>query len=717
MTDWNDILKTVRSMHADADIRDLQRAYLLCCRVCTGEDPQAGEPRLRHPLEVARILAGLKMDMDTVVAGMLHELPEDGLITLKELRDEFGAGIADLVEIVNQIGKISFHSGEEKQAENFRRMLLATARDIRVVIVRLADRLDTLRILERYPESVRRQAAQEIFDIYAPLANRLGISWLKCELEDYAFRYLMPDVYADLAAKVAAKLKERDDYITSTKREIEDIMKRHGLRGTVTGRIKHLYSIYAKLKRQKIEFEQLYDLAAFRVIVRDVGDCYAMLGIVHSEWRPIPGRVKDYIALPKANMYQSLHTTVMGPSGKPIEIQIRTEEMHRVAEAGIAAHWKYKEGRVAERMDPRESGQLAWLRQMLEWHQELQGSREFLQSVKSDLLSDMVYVFTPTGEVRELPRGATPIDFAYSIHSGLGDHCFGAKVDGRLVPLRTELANGNIVEVLTSSSQTPSKDWLNFVRTSKARNKIRQWIKTAERSKSIELGREMLEKELRRHGASLKRALQMEAFHALAAERGFKNEEDLLAALGYGKITLGQIVGKLFPEEHPHPGPFLNIPENAPARPGSPRGSVVRIQGLDNVLFHFAKCCNPLPGDRVVGFITRGRGITVHVADCPHVHNEDPERLVEVEWPGRESAPRGVKIRVFCRNRKGALAAMTGAITDCEANILSAVISSRDEMYGVNLFEIEVSGLDHLNRVFDALTRLKDVDRVERVHS
>ncbi|NLC71588.1 MAG: bifunctional (p)ppGpp synthetase/guanosine-3',5'-bis(diphosphate) 3'-pyrophosphohydrolase [Desulfuromonadaceae bacterium] len=715
MVRLNDILEEVRSYQPDVNLDLLEKAYVFSAKVHKGEENLSGEPYLNHPLEVGYLLARLRMDLDSVITGLVHDVLEENLTDAATLKSLFGEVVAELVEGVTQIGRMSFRNVAERQAENFRKMLLATARDIRVVIVKLADRLDNMRVLSQQPEAVRRVVAQETFDIYAPLANRLGISWIKCDLEDYSFRYLTPEVYYELASRVAKKKGERDEYIEEAKKKIEQKLAEHGLVGKVTGRAKHLYSIYLKMERQGIDFDQVYDLAAFRIIVGELSECYAVLGIIHSTWKPIPGRFKDYIAMPKANMYQSLHTTVIGPYGERMEVQIRTEQMHRVAEEGIAAHWMYKEGRVAGSLDAGEDGQMAWLRKLLEWQQEVTDSREFMRSVKFDLLSDSVFVFTPKGEVKELPKGSTPIDFAYSVHSKLGDHCTGAKVDGRLVPLRTELVNGNIIEIVSSANQTPSKDWLNFAKTTKARNKIRQWIKTEERSKSIEIGKELLEKELRKHGMGLKKTLAGEAFQKAISDLGFRGDEDVLAALGYGKVTLGQIVTRVLPEvERPEPAAALPAP-GGKTRPTP--SSAIRIHGLDNVLFRFAKCCNPLPGDAAIGFITRGRGITVHTADCPHILEEDPERCVEVTWDEREGANRSVKIRVLCHDRKGVLAAITGAITDCEANIVSATITSGNGDHGINLFEIEVNDLNHLNKVFNSLMRVKDVYRVERVRS
>jgi len=713
MIRFNDILEKIRSYHPDVSLDELQRAYVLCAKAHKGQEAFEGEPYLKHSLQVAFILTQLRMDVDTVITGLLHDTLEQSLISKDTLKSLFGAEIAELVEGVAQIGRMTFHNTEERQAENFRKMLLATARDIRVVIVKLADRLDSMRTLDQQPRKIQLQVAQETHDIYAPLANRLGISWIKSELEDGSFRFLEPEVYYDLAAKINQRRVQRDEYIEEAKKKIELKLTEHGMEGTVSGRAKHLYSVYDKMERQGIDLDQVYDLAAFRVIVPKVSDCYAVLGIIHSTWKPIPGRFKDYIAMPKANMYQSLHTTVIGPYGERMEVQIRTEEMHRVAEEGIAAHWKYKEGAGSASFQGKDDRQFAWLRQLLEWQQELKDSREFMRSVKLDLLSDSVYVFTPGGEVKELPRGSTPIDFAFSIHSELGSHCSGAKVNGKLVPLRTELNNGNIVEIITSSNQSPSKDWLAFVKTSKARNKIRQWIKTEQRGKSIELGRELLEKELRKYGLALKKTLAGNAAQTAVSDLGFKETDDLLASLGYGKLSLGQVVSRIVPQqERKEPEPAGKEGEGVPRERAS---SGIKIHGVDDIMFRFAKCCNPVQGDPVVGFITRGRGITVHTADCPHILEDDPERYVEVEWDEGESGSRSVSIRVFCYDRKGILAGITTAITDSEANILSAQVSSRKGDQGINLFEIEVKDLEHLNQVINSVKRVKDVFKVERV--
>ena len=695
----------------------LRKAYVFSAKVHQGQMRLSGEPYLTHPMEVADLLVQLKMDVPTIVTGLLHDTVEDTLTTVEEVRALFGDEIADLVEGVTKISKISFRTSEERQAENFRKMLLAMARDIRVIMVKLADRLHNMRTLDFQPAERQHKIAQETLEIFAPLANRLGISWLKSELEDLSFRYLESEVYNDLGEKVVKKKRERETYIEDVKQQIAAKLAEHDIAGKISGRYKHLYSIYTKMQRQGIDFEQVYDVVAFRILVDNIRDCYAVLGIIHAAWKPVPGRFKDYIAMPKANMYQSLHTTVIGPFGERMEVQIRTAEMHRIAEEGIAAHWKYKE-KGASVVASSEDKRFSWLRQMLEWQKELKDNREFLDSVKIDLFPEEVYVFTPDGDVKELPRGATPVDFAYSVHTDVGHHCSGARINGRLMPLRTELKNGDVVEVITSPHQNPGKDWLKFVKTPRARNKIRQWVKTQQHEKSLELGRSIFEKELRKHGLSLNRALASPELAATVEELGFQQVDDLLAAIGYGKLTVGQALGRLIPQEKQKPEPakpgrLTRVLEKIRKKPSS----AIKIDGIDDIMVRFGKCCNPLPGDAVTGFITRGRGVTVHTLDCPHVAEGDPERRVEIEWDMKKKVARSVKIRVYCLDQKGMLAGITGAITNCEANIISANIVSTADHRGVNNFEIDIQDLDHLNRVIAALKKLKGVTGVERMRN
>ncbi|RNC68861.1 MAG: bifunctional (p)ppGpp synthetase/guanosine-3',5'-bis(diphosphate) 3'-pyrophosphohydrolase [Desulfuromonadales bacterium] len=712
----NDILDKVTSYNPVADLDLIRKAYVYCAKVHQGQTRLSGEPYLVHPMEVAGILADLKLDVPTVVTGLLHDTIEDTLTTREELEGMFGAEVATLVDGVTKIGKIYFKTKEESQAENFRKMLLAMANDIRVILVKLADRLHNMRTLQYQPEPKQRSIARETLDIYAPLANRLGISWIKSELEDLSFRYQEPQMYYDLASKVTKKKKERETYVEEVRKIIVGKLVEHDIKGEVFGRSKHLYSIWRKMQSRSVDIDQIYDLIAIRVMVNDIRECYEVLGIIHSTWKPIPGRFKDYIAMPKGNMYQSLHTTVIGPHGERMEVQIRTGEMHRVAEAGIAAHWKYKEGKG---YDEKEVKRFAWLRQLLEWQQELQDSHEFMNTVKVELFPEEVYVFTPKGDVKSYPKGSTPIDFAYSVHTDIGHRCVGAKVNGKLVPLRYELKNGDIIEVITSPHHTPSKDWLKIVKSSRARNKIRAWIKTEERLRSITLGREILEKEFRRYSLNLAKLIKGGELKKVAADFGLNTDEDLMAAVGYGKLSSSQVISKLVPEEK-----LAERQEQKESRISKVIGkltgkstSAIQIGGVEDVLVRFGKCCNPVPGDEITGFITRGRGVTVHTADCPVAIESDPERRIAVAWNRERRSALPVKIMVSCHDQKGILANITLAITNCEANISSASIQSTVDKRGINIFEVDVTDLEHLNRVMNNIMKVSGVTKVERMKS
>lgn len=710
----NDILDKVVTYNPVADLDLIRKAYVYCAKVHQGQTRLSGEPYLVHPMEVAGVLADLKLDVPTVVTGLLHDTIEDTLTTREELEGMFGVEVANLVDGVTKIGKIHFKTKEESQAENFRKMLLAMANDIRVILVKLADRLHNMRTLQYQPEPKQRSISRETLDIYAPLANRLGISWIKSELEDLSFRYLEPQIYYDLASKVAKKKKERESYVEEVRQIIVSKLAEHDLKGDVFGRSKHLYSIWRKMQARNVDIDQIYDLVAIRVMVNDIRECYEVLGIIHSTWKPIPGRFKDYIAMPKGNMYQSLHTTVIGPHGERMEVQIRTSDMHRVAEAGIAAHWKYKEGKG---YDEKEVKRFAWLRQLLEWQQELQDSHEFMNTVKVELFPEEVYVFTPRGDVKSFPKGSTPIDLAYTIHTDIGHRCVGAKVNGKLVPLKYELKNGDIVEVITSPHHTPSKDWLKIVKSSRARNKIRAWIKTEERVRSMSLGKEILEKEFRRYSLNLAKLQKAGEIKRVASEFGLSTDDDVMAAVGYGKLSANQVIGKLLPEEK-----LQERQEQKESRIGKMIGkltgsspSAIQIGGVDDVLVRFGKCCNPVPGDDIIGFITRGRGVTIHTADCPVALENDPERRIAVTWNRERKAALPVKIRVSCHDQKGILATITQAITDCEANISSASIQSTVDKRGVNVFEVDVTDLNHLKRVMNNIMKLGGVISVERM--
>jgi GTP pyrophosphokinase len=699
--------------HADTDL--LRKAYVFSAKVHLGQVRLSGEPYLIHPLEVAGILTQMRLDVASVATGLLHDTVEDTLTTFEEIRENFGEETAQLVDSVTKISQISLRSSEEDQAENFRKMILAMVKDIRVILIKLADRLHNMRTLKYHTLEKKLEIAQETLDIYAPLAHRLGIDWIKSELEDLAFQYLHPDIYEETQHKIAKKEKERSRYIDEVNRTLMKKLYENHIEGEVTGRLKQIYSIYLKMKDQNIDLDQVYDITAFRVIVNTIKDCYDVLGIIHSLWKPIPGKFKDYIGLPKENLYQSLHTAVIGPYGERIEIQIRTHDMHKVAEEGIAAHWKYKEGRAFDEADDK---RFTWLRQLLEWQRDLKDDAEFIESVKVDLFPHEVYVFTPKGAVKEFPIGATPVDFAYSIHSEVGNHCVGAKVNGKIVPLKYEFRSGDTVEILTSPNQKPSKDWLKFVKTSRAKTKIRQWFKTEEREKSIALGKEILEKEFRKYNLQQTKLIKSGEFAKVASEFSFQGVDDLIAAVGYGKVTANQIIGKLLPQERleqkeeQEEGRLKGLIQKITRT--SPKDALL-IKGIDNVMVRYAGCCNPLPGDKVVGFITRGRGVTIHSADCQNVVEEDPNRRVEVEWDSKKEYNYPVRIRIYSEDKKGLLAEISSSISSNEANITNARVDTTDDKKAISIFELEIRDLNHLKKVIKGLERIKGIHRVERI--
>ncbi len=712
----NDIVDRVVSYNPHADVDLIRKAYVFSAKVHMGQVRLSGEPYLIHPLEVTGILTQMKLDASSLATGLLHDTVEDTLATLTDIRDNFGDEVAQLVDGLTKISRIPLRSPEEGQAENFRKMILAMVKDIRVILIKLADRLHNMRTLQYQPHEKQIEIAQETLDIYAPIANRLGIEWIKLELEDLAFGYLHPDIYEDIRRKIARKEKERLSYIEEVKRTLMKKLYENHIEGEVSGRLKQTYSIYQKMRDQNIDFDQVYDITAFRVVVNTIKDCYDVLGIIHSIWKPIPGKFKDYIGLPKENMYQSLHTSVIGPYGERIEIQIRTHEMHRIAEEGIAAHWKYKEGKEIEEADDK---RFTWLRQLLEWQHDLKDDVEFIESVKVDLFPNEVYIFTPKGSVKQFPVGATPVDFAYSIHSDVGNHCMGAKVNGRIVPLKYELRSGDTIEILTSPNQKPSKDWLKFVKTSRAKTKIRQWFKTEEREKSINLGKEILEKELRKYDLQQAKLMKSGELAKVAAEFSFLGVDDLIAAVGYGKVTANQIIGKIVPQEklesqkQQEEGRLKRIFQKFT------RGAkdALLIKGIDNVMVRYAGCCNPLPGDKVIGFITRGRGVTIHAADCPNTLDDDPNRRVEVEWDSTKEYSYPVRIRVFSEDKKGLLAEISSSMSSNEANITNARVDTTDERKAIGTFEVEIRDLTHLKRVIKDLERIKGVSRVERMRT
>lgn len=708
-----DILDKVASYLSGADLELIKRAYVFSAKVHRGQNRLSGEPYLSHPLEVANILADLKLDETTIATGLLHDALEDTWCTAEELEATFGKEVASLVEGLTKISRLSFYTKQEAEAENFRKMLLAMARDVRIIIIKLADRIHNMRTLEPLAKDKKEAIAQETLDIYAPLANRLGIASMKTELEDLALRYLKPDIYYDLVKKVAKKKREREKYIEEVKGIILSKIEEEGIKGEVFGRPKYFYSIYKKMESQNLDFDQVYDLIAFRVVVPTVGDCYAVLGLVHSIWKPVPGRFKDYIALAKANMYQSLHTTVIGPYGERVEVQIRTAEMHRVAEVGIAAHWRYKEGLEKEEVDQR----FDWLRQMVEWQRDLKDPGEFMETVKVDLFPDEVFVFTPKGDVRQFPHGATPIDFAYSIHTEIGQHCAGARVSGKLVPLKYQLQNGDTLEIITSANQYPSKDWLKLVKTTRARSKIRQWMKVEERSRSISLGQEICKKEFKKHGLNLASFSKSGELAKIAEGFSFQSIEDLMAAVGYGRISAFQVAAKVLPPEKLKERAESHFSKLEKVVKKEKDGSLaaIEIKGMEDLLVRFAKCCNPLAGDRVVGFITRGRGVTVHRVNCANALSLEPERKLEVQWDLKEKAWGLAKIGVVCVDRVGLLADLSATITSQAANIANAQIRTIEDRKAVNTFQVEVSNLNHLRKIMKSLEKVEGVIKVERL--
>ena len=713
--DIDQLLDRVKSYNAEADLGVVRKAYEFSAKVHEGQRRRSGEPYLQHPIAVAGVLTSLKTDVTAIVAALLHDTLEDTMATPEELESEFGKDVVHLVDGVTKIGKITFKSHEEKQAENFRKMLLSMADDIRVVLIKLADRLHNMRTLEHLSPAKRQAIAEETLEIYAPLANRLGIGWIKNELEDLCLKHLKPDVYEMLRTRVAKRDEDRQQYIQEVIELVTKALQDHGLPGQVYGRPKHLYGIYQKMNKQSISFEEVYDLTALRIVTDTKMNCYALVGVIHSLWRPVPGRFKDYIAIPKSNLYQSIHTTVVGPKGEHVEFQIRTEEMHRVAECGIAAHWKYKEqGRVTDR----DSKTFGWLHQFVEWHRDLPDNRQFMDSVKLDLFHDVVYVFTPKGIVKELPRGSTPVDFAYAIHTEVGDHCVGAKVNGKIVPLKHQVESGDTIEILTSPTQTPHKDWLKFVRTSRAKTKIKHWIKIEEQKRSVEIGRRLLESEFRRHGMAPAQVLKSPELAAAARQSGYDNTDEMIASVGFGHLPAANVLEKLTSsasaplETRPTPTPRKRVA-------GKSDDKGVKVKGARDVLMQLSRCCNPVPGDRILGYITRGRGLTIHAVDCPNLEalDYDRERLVEVEWDSATPSTHAVKVSVMAVDKTGVLANVSSAIAECHANISRAEIATREDRKAVLDFIIEISSTEHLDQVLKTIERVDGVITARRVRA
>ena len=719
---FNDIADRMLEYNPDTDLELLQRAYVYSAKVHDGQERLSGEPYLVHPLEVAGILVHMRMDDVSVAAGLLHDTIEDTLASREDLEKVFGEDVAFLVDGLTKIAKIEFNSVREHQAENFRKMLLAMSKDIRILLIKLADRLHNMRTLHYLPEEKQLRIAQETDEIYVPLANRLGMHWLQSELENHAFQVLHRETAEELEAQLQGGHGEREKYIEEVIGSLASSLSQAGMRAEVTGRVKDLASVHAKMEAQGVSLDEIYDVIAFRVILSgSVEQCYSALGIAHSIWRPVPGRFKDYIALAKPNGYQSLHTTVIGAYGERMEVQIRTSDMHRSAELGIAAHWKYKEGRIDSDAD--DDRKFAWLRQLLEWQKELDDPDEFLDAVKVDLFPDQVFVFTPQGEVINLPTNATPIDFAYAIHSEVGSQCSGARVNGMLVALRTRLQDGDTVEIQTSRNQVPRKDWLDFVVSSRARSRIRHAIRQEGRDRSQALGRDILERELKRQGLNLKQVITDGSLADVARETARKGTvEDLFAAVSYGKVAASVVARKLRGESEevvsdPR-GRGQQVQDKLRGffrREPRPSKSGIRVSGSPDVLVRFGGCCDPLPGDDIIGYVTRGRGVTIHSRDCTKVFELDRERRIDVQWDAESSTPRPIKIRVKSKDQQGLLAKIANTISSAGVNIGAATITTDENQAAVQSFELWVQDASELKAVMKSIRGLKGVVTVERV--
>jgi GTP pyrophosphokinase len=717
MIRFEDLIEKVRATSPDADVELLRRAYVFSAYEHKGQVRHSGEPYLVHPLEVADLLADMKLDVVAVAAGLLHDIVEDTQTPIERIQDLFGKDIAHVVEGVTKLGAIPFSSSEERQAENFRKMLLAMVDDIRVILVKLADRLHNMRTLHHLPEERRVKIAQETRDIYAPIANRLGMSKIKNELEELAFKYLEPKPYEALRQQVEGRRRATEGMIEElTKTVSAKLAEAQVPIIHIDGRIKRLFSIHQKLKRQKIDLDQVYDFMALRIVTHSVKDCYAALGIIHQTWSPVPGRIKDFIAMPRPNGYQSLHTSVVSDRGFPFEVQIRTAEMHRVAEEGIAAHWKYKEGRHGA---DRDEQYFLWLRQLLEFQQEVRDPQEFLQNLKIELYPEEVYIFTPAGEVKALPRDATPVDFAYAIHTDVGHRCTGARVNGKMVPLRTRLRNGDIVQVITTPGHHPSRDWLNIAVTSRARNKIKHYIHAEEKARSLDLGKKVFEKEARRYGVNLKGLTEGPLFAALLTEYGYSKAEEVFTALGYGKLAVKSVLAKLVPNEELKEAPESGLAQvaNVVRRVLGPAEDKIKVRGFDDLMVFRARCCNPIRGEKIIGYITRGKGVSVHSATCTNVINllYDPERKIDVEWDkGSDTSPYTVRLTLQVEDRKGILADVTSKIAGINTNIRNVEATSDADQRGRIDMTVEISDLKHLQKVVKALRSVAGVVDVER---
>ena len=717
VTRFRELMRRMRANRPNDDLELIRKAYEFSQKHHAGQSRASGQPYLVHPLEVALVLAEMKMDPVAIAAGLLHDSVEDTSVTVVDIRKEFGEQVAHIVEGVTKISAIDFATREEQQAENLRKMMLAMVDDIRVVLIKLADRLHNMRTLEHLPPERQQKIAKETLEIYAPIAHRLGMGKIRGELEDLGFRYVDPIGYQQVHDAVEARRKAGEAFLSRVETVFRDKLKEAGITATVESRIKRLYSIYKKLQRQHITVEQVYDLYAMRVITQSVQDCYAVLGIIHNLWRPVPGRIKDFIAMPRPNLYQSLHTSVIAEEGTPFEVQIRTEEMHKMAEEGIAAHWKYKDGPVSAQDEQR----LAWLRQVVEWQRDVSDPSEFLSTLKIDLYPEEVYTFTPKGKVVVLPRDSSPIDFAYSVHTEVGHSCVGAKVNGRMVPLRFKLHSGDIVEILTQAGHKPSRDWLAIAKSSRARNKIKHWLNVHQRERAIEIGRKLIEKEARKYRISLK-DIKDEELQKIASDYGAGRPDDLMAGIGYGKYSARQILGRMAPaagtpladEEQEKPGGLASVVRRVFG--GDQNNNAIRVKGHGDLLVYRARCCNPIRGESIVGYVTRGKGVAVHALNCPNVTNllYEPERKIDVEWSQDDSTPSAypVKLTVFCDDRFGMLKQITAVISDTQTNIRNIEARTNNGQANVDIV-LDIADLKHLENIVNGVRKIPGVHDVQ----
>jgi guanosine-3',5'-bis(diphosphate) 3'-pyrophosphohydrolase len=719
VTRFRELMRRMRANRPNDDLELIRKAYEFSQKHHAGQSRASGQPYLVHPLEVALVLAEMKMDPVAIAAGLLHDSVEDTSVTVVDIRKEFGEQVAHIVEGVTKISAIDFATREEQQAENLRKMMLAMVDDIRVVLIKLADRLHNMRTLEHLPPERQQKIARETLEIYAPIAHRLGMGKIRGELEDLGFRYVDPIGYQQVHDAVEARRKAGEAFLARVEAVFRDKLKEAGITATVESRIKRLYSIHKKLQRQHITVEQVYDLYAMRVITKSIQDCYAVLGIIHNLWRPVPGRIKDFIAMPRPNLYQSLHTSVISEEGTPFEVQIRTEEMHKMAEEGIAAHWKYKDGPVSAQDEQR----LAWLRQVVEWQRDVSDPSEFLSTLKIDLYPEEVYTFTPKGKVVVLPRDSSPIDFAYSVHTEVGHSCVGAKVNGRMVPLRFKLHSGDIVEILTQAGHKPSRDWLAIAKSSRARNKIKHWLNVHQRERAIEIGRKLIEKEARKYRVSLK-DIKDEELQKIASDYGAGRPDDLMAGIGYGKYSARQILGRMAPavgtpladEEQEKPSGLASVVRRVFG--GDQNNNAIRVKGHGDLLVYRARCCNPIRGEAIVGYVTRGKGVAVHAVNCPNVTNllYEPERKIDVEWSQDDGTPSAypVKLTVFCDDRFGMLKQITAVISDTQTNIRNIEARTNNGQANVDIV-LDIADLKHLENIVNGVRKIPGVHDVQRL--